>query len=224
MYRIYSTYRIYSVHIVCFPRREACYGCCAALLLHTRVTICSPWAALATHGHQITIKQPCAANKENKMTLPMSQRMEIPWHTSIKYYKAKRRLSPRAWNSKVQKGDCRHTRAWNTTLQKGDCRHEHQILQCKKAIVATHEHGLLQCKKAIVATNEHGILHCKKAIVAAKKHNRGTYNYVAQRRYNEIQTMHDVLRTWIWGARSTAAGVYGRLIANIARSHWRYNT
>ena len=26
--------------------------------------------------------------------------------TSIKYYRAKRRLSPRAWNSKVQKGNC----------------------------------------------------------------------------------------------------------------------
>ena len=53
--------------------------------------------------------------------------------TSIKYY----RLSPQAWNSRVQRGDCRHTRAWNTTLQKkrlsprasnttvqkGDCRH-----------------------------------------------------------------------------------------------------
>ena len=98
--------------------------------------------------------------------------------TSIKYDRAKRRLSPRAWKFKVQKSDCRRTRAWNTTLQKGDPRHEHQILQCKKTIVATHEHGLL---------------HCKKAIVAAKKHNRGTYNYVAQRRYNEIQTMHDVL-------------------------------
>ena len=57
--------------------------------------------------------------------------------TSIKYYKAKWRLSPRAWNSKVQNGDCSHTGAWNTTLQKrrssprasnttvqkGDCRH-----------------------------------------------------------------------------------------------------
>ena len=73
--------------------------------------------------------------------------------TSIKYYRAKGRLSLRAWNSEVQKGECRHTRAWNITLQKGDCRRQPQILQCKKAIVATHEHGLLQCKNAIVATS-----------------------------------------------------------------------
>ena len=33
----------------------------------------------------------------------------------MEYYTAQRRLSPRAWNFKVQKGDCRHTRAWTTT-------------------------------------------------------------------------------------------------------------
>ena len=36
----------------------------------------------------------------------------------MEYYTAKRRLSPRASNTTVQKGDCRHTRAWTITMQK----------------------------------------------------------------------------------------------------------
>ena len=39
-------------------------------------------------------------------------------HTSMEYYTAKKRLSPRASNTTVRKGDCRHTRAWTITMQK----------------------------------------------------------------------------------------------------------
>ena len=61
----------------------------------------------------------------------------------MEYYTAKRRLSPRASNTTVQKGDCRHTRAWTITMQKTVF---FSTTHLKKT--ATHREGTVQRERS----------------------------------------------------------------------------
>ena len=68
----------------------------------------------------------------------------------MEYYTAKKRLSPRASNTTVQKGDCRHTRAWTITMQKNFF-----FLLHTSEKTATHREGTVQRERSKKAEGPH---------------------------------------------------------------------